>query len=90
VDDATGDVTTLWTDPAFYELRSVAGDGRFIVVSRWESDSVEAFRLIDTDTRSIRVVKTPWISDDGSRFALVQRNVAPDAIDRLVLAPVQW
>ena len=88
-DDATGDVTVLWSDPSIYALRTVGSDGRYIVVSNWENNR-ELFRLIDTDTGAIRVIKTPWVSDDGSRFALVQLNVAPDAIDRLILAPVQW
>jgi hypothetical protein len=81
-------VTTLWADPDVYSLDSVAGNGRFIVVTRWLTDQKFASRLIDTDTGRIRVVQTRWISDDGSRYAIVQWNVAPDAIDRLVLAPL--
>jgi hypothetical protein len=87
-DRTTGDVTTLWADPLVFSLASETGNGRFIVLSRWVTDRQEVFRLIDTDTGIIRTVKTPWISEDGSRYAVVQVNVAPDGIDRLVIAPV--
>lgn len=87
-DTATGEVTTLWEDPDPHHLVSHAGDGRFVVVSRWETDQIQVFRLIDTDTGTVRPVSSQWISDDGGRFAVVQVNVAPDAIDRLILAPL--
>jgi hypothetical protein len=89
-DDATGEVTTLWSDAANYSLRTAAGDGRFIILSAWVTDRKEVFLLIDTETRAIRTISTTWIAGDGSRYATVQVNVAPDAIDRLVIAPVQW
>jgi hypothetical protein len=89
-DATTGEVTTLWADPDVYSLERVTGGGRFVVISRWVSNQNQAVRVIDTETRAIKTLKTTWISDDGSRQALVQSNVAPDGIDRLILAPVPW
>lgn len=86
-DKATGAVTTLW-DEAGYSLADAKQNGRFVVVLSWLTEQLLVHRLIDTDTGSVRVVPSPWISEDGSQVAFVQRNVAPEAIDRLVLAPV--
>jgi len=87
-DKATGVVTTLWDEDEPFSFHRAIADGRFIVLSYWKTDRLELFRLVDTDTGRVRTVSTPWISEDGSTFALVQLNVLPDATDRLVLAPL--
>ncbi len=89
VDRASGAVTTLFTDD---EDRSWArlwssDDGRFHVFSHGGPETPDIFRLIDAEEETVRVVLSQWFSQDGSTFALVQRNVAPTGDDRLVLAP---
>jgi len=86
-DATTGVVTTLWSTLEPWSLEAAADDGRWVVLSRWETDQKLVRRLVNTDTGVQRVVKTPWFSQDGSRYALVQLNVAPEGIDRLILAP---
>ena len=87
-DKATGVVTTLWDEDEPFTFRSAIANGRYIVLSYWKTDRLELFRLVDTDTGRVREVSSPWISADGSTFALVQLNVLPDATDRLILAPL--
>ena len=87
-DAATGTVTTLWEHEATYHLESAAGNGRYVVVSHWQTERLQVFRLIDTDTGTVRPIHSGWVADDGSRYAFVQLNVAPEAIDRLVIAPL--
>lgn len=52
------------------------------------NDQTQVFRLVDTETGDVTEVPNRWISADGGHMAFVQVNVAPEAIDRLVLAPV--
>lgn len=85
----TGEVTTLWTDDLGFSLVTDVDDGRFLVVSRWVTAQTQVFRLIDTDTGVATAVPSQWIDLGATRVALVQLNVAPDAIDRLILAPLQ-
>jgi Tol biopolymer transport system component len=87
-DTTTGVVTTLWSNGALYSLVSQADNGRFLVVSTWVTAQREVFDLIDTDTGTVRQVPSQWISQDGSRYAVAQQNVTPDATDRLIIAPV--
>lgn len=87
-DKNTGAVETLWGEAEPYGLRSVIDGGRLIVLSYWKTERLELFELIDTDTGRVRKVASPWISADGSKFAVVQLNVVPDATDRLILAPL--
>jgi hypothetical protein len=88
VETGTGDVTTLWSDPEVYSLRSALGGGRHVVLSRWINDQVEVFRLVDTDDGTVTDIPSPWVSDDAERFAVMQQNVAPDGTDRLIIAPL--
>lgn len=69
-------------------LDAVIDGGRFVVLSRWVDDRTQIFRLVDTETGDVTEVPSRWISEDGGRMAFVQVNVAPDAVDRLILAPV--
>lgn len=87
-DTATGEVATLWDEDEPFTFRDAIANGRYIVLSYWKTERLELFRLIDTDTGRVRTVPTPWISADGSRFAVVQLNVMPDATDRLIIAPL--
>lgn len=87
-DVATGDVTTLFTDTEIWSLDHVRSEGRYLVLSRWVGQT-EVFKWVDTDTGVVRDVASRWISEDLSRFAVLQQNVAPDGIDRLVIAPFQ-
>jgi hypothetical protein len=90
-DTTTGGVETLWADSTEaepYRLRAAIGGGRLIVLSYWKTERLELFQLVDTETGRVRKVVTPWISADGSQFAVVQLNVVPDATDRLILAPL--
>jgi Tol biopolymer transport system component len=87
-DATSGDTTTLWSHADVYWLDAVIGDGRFVVLSRWVNDRTQVFRLVDTETGDVTEVPSRWISADGGHMAFVQVNVSPDAIDRLVLAPV--
>ncbi len=87
-DKNTGAVETLWAEPEPYTFHSAIAGGRLIVLSYWKTERLELFELIDTETGRVRTVASPWISADGSKFALVQLNVLPDATDRLVLAPL--
>lgn len=88
-DTTTGEVTTLWTDDTGFSLVTDVDDGRFIVVSRWVTAQTQVFRLIDTATGAASAVPSQWLDLDASDVALVQLNVAPDATDRLILAPLQ-
>lgn len=85
---SNGEVTTLWSHADPFFVANVIADGRYIVLSHWDTPQRQSFRLIDTETGTVRVVSTPWISEDAGRYAVVQRNVAPDAIDRLIIAPL--
>ena len=87
-DTVTGDVDTLWDGSEPYSFRRAIADGRFIVLSYWKTDRLELFKLIDTDTGQVRSVSSPWISEDASKYAVVQLNVLPDATDRLIIAPL--
>jgi Tol biopolymer transport system component len=88
LDTTSGETTTLWTHADLYSLAADIGDGRFVVLSRWVNDWTQVFRLVDTVTGDVIEVPSRWISEDGGRMAFVQANVAPEAIDRLILAPV--
>jgi hypothetical protein len=85
-DMTSGVVLTLWQDVDVFGLLASIDNGRFIVVSRWVTDQQQLFKLIDTDTGAARDVSSQWVSKDASRFAVVQRNVTPDATDRLIIA----
>lgn len=87
-DTASGDTTTLWSHADVYGLEADVGDGRFVVLSRWVTDRTQVFRLVDTETGDVTEVPSRWISEDASRMAFVQLNVAPEAIDRLIVAPL--
>ena len=88
-DATTGEVTTLFEDAALFELVSATPDGRFLVLSHWGEDVRPVHRLVDTDTGTARGFPTvPWIHENGIRYAIVQENVLPDGIDRLVIAPL--
>ena len=87
-DTTTGQVTTLWANADVFDLDRAIDNGRFVVLSRWVTDQTQVFRLIDTDTGSVREVSSPWIKKDGSTYAVAQQNVAPDGIDRLIIAPL--
>ena len=89
VEVGTGEETTLWSDPLAFSLRKAIDDGRFVVLSAWINDQVEVFRLVDTDDGTITEIPSPWVSDGASHFAVLQQNVAPEGIDRLIIAPLQ-
>ena len=89
VDAGTGEVTTLWDDPLVYSLRTVLDGGRFVVLSVWITDQTEVFRLVDTDDGTITEIPSQWVGDGATSFAVLQQNVAPDGIDRLIIAPLQ-
>jgi hypothetical protein len=87
-DKATAEVTTLFTDTELWFLDKAMRAGRYIILSVWVGQN-EVFRMIDTDTGVVRDIASRWISEDMSRFAVLQQNVAPDGIDRLIIAPFQ-
>lgn len=88
VDRATGEVTTLFTDDERYWARMWSSDdGRYHVFSAGSPETPTVYRLIDAEEETVREVLSEWFSQDGSTFAVVQRNVAPTGDDRLVIAP---
>ncbi len=82
----TGETTTFFSDPEPWAYVRTFGGGRYLLLSRW-SNQYQLFRWIDLDTGTVRKVSTQWFSEDLSRMAVMQQNVAPDGIDRLILAP---
>jgi hypothetical protein len=90
IDHATGQSTNLFgaASDVYWARAWSSDDGRFLVLTSGGPDVPDIFRLVDTDTGAVRAVVSPWLSDDATSFALVQRNVAPIGDDRLVLAPL--
>ena len=86
-DAVTGEVTKLTGDMATW-VEDVLDAGSFVVLSEYVSDTKSNYHLLDTDLLTLRSVPSPWISEDLSRYLLLQRNVAPSGDDRLVLAPL--
>jgi hypothetical protein len=84
----SGEETVVFHDPArYWALMWSSDDGRFHVISAGSPDTATSYRLIDVELETVKTVKTEWFSQDGSKYALVQRNVAPNGDDRLIIAP---